>query len=160
MSLLFCFLVFAVMCLCPNISVSNSSCFPFFIYMSLSYILLVYSHVFSFHHYVSILMSSYVHIDVFMSSCCVLLSAAGDLSVDEDELSGTGLKTWSCQGDLLTADDEWEKPHTDTLCPLPQSHPSSMFIVLPVLLQDASSVSSQRGQRGGPGPPQRARQAV
>ncbi|XP_034385719.1 cyclic nucleotide-gated cation channel beta-1 [Cyclopterus lumpus] len=36
------------------------------------------------------------------------LSAAGDLSadVDDNEMSTTGLKTWSRQGDLLTADDE------------------------------------------------------
>ncbi|XP_042337140.1 cyclic nucleotide-gated cation channel beta-1-like, partial [Plectropomus leopardus] len=36
------------------------------------------------------------------------LSAAGDLSADEDgdKLSRSGLKTWSSQGDLLTADDE------------------------------------------------------
>ncbi|KAK9542157.1 hypothetical protein VZT92_000043 [Zoarces viviparus] len=36
------------------------------------------------------------------------LSAAGDLSADEndDELSRIGLKTWSSQRDLLTADDE------------------------------------------------------
>ncbi|XP_031735443.1 cyclic nucleotide-gated cation channel beta-1-like [Anarrhichthys ocellatus] len=36
------------------------------------------------------------------------LSAAGDLSADEndDEMSRIGLKTWSSQRDLLTADDE------------------------------------------------------
>lgn len=41
-------------------------------------------------------------------STCVLFSAAEDLSGDEDdeELTRIGLKTWSSQGDLLSADNE------------------------------------------------------
>lgn len=48
---------------------------------------------------------------ILVSSCCVVLSPSGDLSADEDdkELSRTN------RGDLLTADDEWESPHTDTV---------------------------------------------
>lgn len=82
-------------------------------------------------------------------SCCVPLSPAGDLSDEDDdeELMRTGVRTWSSQGDLLTADEEYDH-HTDTLLSALVLHVHGS---VNVFLQDASSVSGQRWQRHGPG---------
>lgn len=50
----------------------------------------------------------HVHGHQLSSLLLHVFSHAGDVSADEDdeELLGVGPKTWSNQGDLLTADDE------------------------------------------------------